>query len=594
MKHQTKKPEAFSLADQSELRAGMGALLLRICATLKLARAPRLFLLLLFGFALSLPHFARGAVDSPAVIPFPEKMELTPGVFKLRRSARILSDEKGRATADFLRQKLRPATGFGFRMDAFQRSDAPKNTILLTTAGANAELGPEGYQLTVTPASIVIRAAGEAGLFYGAQTLLQLFPPQIFSPQPFKTNWTVPCARITDRPRFGWRGIMLDVSRHFYTKREVEQVLDLMAMHKLNTFHWHLADDPGWRVQIKKYPKLTEVGAWRTNIDYRLNPNASTAYDAQGRYGGFYTREDIRDIVNYAKALHITVVPEIEMPGHSIAALASYPEYSCFGGSYATDVRPGDSSGVYCAGNDETFTFLENMLSEIFEMFPGQYIHIGGDEVSKRHWQRCPKCQARIKAEGLKDEEELQSYFIRRIEKFINANHRTLIGWSEIRQGGLAQNAVVMDWIGGAVESASAGHDVVMSPTAYCYFDHYQSTDHTTEPRAIGGFLPLEKVYQFEPIPAKLPDDFQSHILGAQANVWTEYIASLKHVEYMIFPRACALCEATWSPKVARNWEDFKRRLNVHEERLDLLGVTYRPENGLDPDKVAAWLKVRP
>jgi hexosaminidase len=547
--------------------------------------------LVFFVLAATLPA---AASDTVAIIPAPQKLEQSDGVFQLLSTTRILADDRARPTAEYLLRTIRPATGFALRVGRGNQSQAVKGAILLTTRDANANPGSEGYELAVAPDSVVIRAANPAGFFYGVQTLLQLLPPQIFSPRPSQANWTIPCVRIQDQPRFQWRGLMLDVSRHFYSKQQVEQLLDLMALHKLNTFHWHLADDPGWRIEIKKYPRLTQVGAWREAIDYGLNPNASIAYDPRGRYGGFYTRADIREVVAYAQARHITVVPEIEMPGHSIAALASYPQYSCFGGPYRTDVKGGDTSGVYCAGNDGTFTFLENVLKEVFALFPSQYVHIGGDEVSKAHWRRCPKCQARMKTEGLQNQEQLQSYFIRRIEKFINAHHRTLIGWSEIRQGGLAQNAAVMDWIGGAVEAATAGHDVVMSPTGYCYFDHYQSTDHATEPRAIGGFLPLEKVYAFEPVPAKLPAQFQSHILGAQGNVWTEYIASMKHVEYMVFPRACALAEATWSPKDSRNWDDFTHRLQADEKRLDQLGVTYRPDGGLDPSQVAAWLRVGP
>jgi len=532
--------------------------------------------------------------NSISVIPTPAQIERGEGVFQLLPTTRILADRTARATAAYLSERIRPATGFDLRVHRFNQGKAAKGAILLTSVGAPPNLGPEGYQMNVTPDSVVIRATDSAGLFYGVQTLLQLLPPQIFSLLPSQTNWTIPCARVEDQPRFKWRGLMLDVSRHFYTPREVEQLLDLMAMHKLNTLHWHLADDPGWRIEIKKYPRLTEVGAWRKGIDYRLNPDVSTAYDSQGRYGGFYTQAEVREVVAYAKLRHITIVPEIEMPGHSVAALASYPQYSCFGGPYKTDVREGDVSGVYCAGNDEAFTFLDNVLKEVFELFPGQYIHIGGDEVSKRHWQRCPKCQARMKAEGLKNEEELQSYFIRRIEKFINANHRTLIGWSEIRQGGLARNAVVMDWIGGAVESAADGHDVVMSPERFCYLDHCQSTNRANEPRSIGGgVITLERVYQFDPIPAHLPPQFQSHILGGQGNIWTEYIASMKHIDYMVFPRACALSEAVWSPKESRNWEDFKQRLQTNEKRLDELGVTYRPDGGLEPGKIGAWLKVR-
>jgi hexosaminidase len=369
---------------------------------------------------------------------------------------------------------------------------------------------------------------------------------------------------------------MLDVARHFFTKDEVKQLLDALALHKVNMLHLHLTDDQGWRIEIKKYPRLTQIGAWRKDAGFGLDPKASTAYGPDGRYGGYYTQADIRELVAYARGRHITLVPEIEMPGHSSAALSAYPELSCNGGPYTPNAEGGIFAGVYCAGQEETFGFLQDVLAEVIALFPGQYIHIGGDEVRKDNWKKCARCQARIQEEGLKNEHELQSYFIRRIEKFINARGRTLIGWSEIREGGLAQNAVVMDWIGGAVEAASAGHDVVMSPTKFCYLDYFQSTNHATEPPAIGGYLPLSTVYAFEPLPAKLDPQCQAHILGAQGNLWTEYVPNFKHAQYMIFPRLCALAEVTWSPQAARNWDDFTRRLRTQFRRFDQLGVNCR------------------
>ena len=527
--------------------------------------------LLVAALALAVP--ARAA--EPALIPAPKEMTQLPGVFTLRPETAILAASDSRATAKLLAERLRAGTGFRFPV----RSPGSSSTgdILLTTNASDASLGPEGYELLVTPDAVVIRAPSQAGLFYGAQTFLQLLPPEIFAPKPVAaTDWEAPCVQIKDEPRFRWRGLMLDVSRHFFTKEEVERIIDVMALHKLNTLHWHLADDQGWRIQIKRYPRLTEVGAWRKRINFGLDPKASTAYGRDGRYGGFYTQKDIRQVVRYAAARHITIVPEIEMPGHSSAALAAYPQFSCFGGPYSTDMDTGHRNGVYCAGNDGSFDFLENILTEVFALFPGPYIHVGGDEVSFKSWNDCPKCQARMKAEGLTSGRQLESYFIQRIEKFVNARGKTLVGWSEIRQGGLAQNADVMDWIGGAVEAASAGHDVIMTPESDCYLDHYQSRDHSTEPRAIGGFLPLRQIYEFDPIPAKLAPEFQSHILGAQGNLWTEYIPNLRHAEYMIFPRESALAEVTWSPKEARNWDDFLRRLQTDNIRLDSLDVNYR------------------
>jgi hexosaminidase len=414
-------------------------------------------------------------------------------------------------------------------------------------------LGPEGYELTVTPERVIIRASQPAGIFYGKQTLQQLLPGPI------------PCLHIEDRPRFPWRGAMLDVARHFFPKEFVKRYIDLLALHKLNTLHLHLTDDQGWRVEIKKYPKLTEVGSWR----------AETNGDGK-RYGGFFTQDDLREIVAYAAERHITVVPEIEMPGHGLAALTAYPELSCTGGPFKVRTRWGVEPDVYCAGNEKTFAFVQDVLDEVLAIFPSKFIHIGGDECPKARWKKCPKCQARMKAEGLKNEHELQSYFIRRIEKHLSSKGRRLIGWSEIREGGLAKNAALMDWIGGAVEGASAGHDVVMSPTSHCYFDYYQSQDKKAEPKAIGGFIPLSKVYAFEPVPAKLAPQFHKHILGAQANLWTEYIPTPQQAEYMTFPRLCALAEVVWSPAAARNWDDFSVRLTQHLKHLDALKVNYR------------------
>jgi hexosaminidase len=412
-------------------------------------------------------------------------------------------------------------------------------------------------------------------LFYGAQSFLQLLPttdqggtrPAI---------WSVPCLHIDDQPRFRWRGLMLDVSRHFFTKEEVERLLDEMAWHKLNVFHWHLVDDQGWRLEIKKYPRLTELGAWRKAIGFGLEAKASTAYGPDGRYGGYYTQEDVREVVAYAQARHITIVPEIEMPGHSSAALMAYPQFSCTGGPFTADLPGGVFNGVYCVGNEDTFAFVEDVLTEVCALFPGPYIHIGGDEVLVDNWKKCPKCQARMKQEGLSKESDLEGYFIRRVEKIVNGHHRRLVGWSEIREGGLAANATVMDWVGGATEAATAGHDVVMSPLADCYFDHYQSLDQSKEPHAIGGYLPLHQVYNFEAMPTNLSAAYQQHILGAQANVWTEYMPNFKHVEYMVFPRLSALAEVDWSPKASRDWNDFLRRVRVDDLRLDQLGVNHR------------------
>ena len=517
------------------------------------------------------------AESGPALIPLPQKMECREGAFRLQPKTPILVEPASQAAGQFLADALRKATGHKPPLVSSTNPRTGKDGIMLTTADANASLSPEGYELTVAPDSVMIRASAPAGMFYGVQTLLQLLPPQVYSAKPAPgVDWNIPCVQIEDQPRFKWRGFMFDVARHFFTKAEVKQLLDELAAQKINTLHMHLTDDQGWRLDIKKYPRLTQVAAWRDEAGFDLDPKLSTTYRSDGKYAGFYTKADIRELVAYAAARHITIVPEIEMPGHSCAALSAYPELSCTGGPYTPNTKGGVFAGVYCAGNDASFEFLQNVLTEVMEMFPGQYIHIGGDEVPKDNWKKCPKCQARMKQEGLKSEHELQSYFIRRIEKFINSKGRTLIGWSEIREGGLAQNAVVMDWIGGAVEAASAGHDVVMSPTKFCYLDYYQSTNHATEPKAIGGYLPLSKVYSFDPMPEKLDPQYQAHILGGQGNLWTEYVPNFKHAQYMIFPRLCAIAEVTWSPPASHNWEDFTRRLQTQFQRFDNQGVNCR------------------
>jgi hexosaminidase len=516
------------------------------------------------------------AANTMPIIPAPVQAEEKDGNFEMTGETRIQFDSDFENEAQLLAGHLRHSTGFRLEVKSLGKSYS--GDVLLVKSPWEG-LPAEGYGLSVTPSNVIIRAATSAGIFYGTQSLLQLLPPEIFSTNKIiSADWKIPCVEIKDEPRFAWRGFMLDVSRHFFTKKEVEQVLDMMALYKLNTFHWHLVDDQGWRIQIKKYPKLTSSGAWRDDIGFGLDPKSATAYDKRGRYGGFYTQKDIRDVVAYAAERHITIVPEIEMPGHSSAALRAYPEFLCKGVKIDTMPRKGGVfRGVYCAGKDETFDFLADVLSEVTKLFPGKYIHIGGDEVPKTNWMACADCQLRMKTEQLKDGHELQAYFIKRIEKIVNADGKNLIGWSEIREGGLAQSAALMDWIGGGAESAASGHDVVMSPTKFCYFDHYQSTNRIAEPKAIGGFLPLEQVYAFDPMPTNLPPEFHSHVLGGQANLWAEYVPNLRHVEYMMFPRLGALSEVDWSPKEMRNWPDFEARAALNEKRLDAMGVNYRP-----------------
>jgi hexosaminidase len=484
-----------------------------------------------------------------------------------------------------LAARLRGSTGWELKVATADGPGGQPGAIRITSAGADAALGREGYRLEVTPDGVLIAAAEGPGMFYGSQTLLGLLPPRVFSPSKVEgVAWTIPAVRIKDRPRFPWRGLMLDVSRHFFNKEEVKNFLDLMAQHKFNIFQFHLTDDQGWRIEIKRYPKLTQQGAWRNGIGWGLDPKAGTAYGPDGRYGGFYTQDDIRELVSYAQARYITIVPEIEMPGHSQAAINAYPELSCFGAPQKKGAAPLLISN-YCPGNDAAFDFLQNVLREVTGLFPGKYIHVGGDEVDKRDWARCPKCQARIKQEGLRDANELQSYFIKRMERFINSQGRTLIGWDEILEGGLAPNATVMSWrnVQSAVAAAGAGHDVVMTPTSHCYLDFYQAASGEPLAASWGPMLPLERVYSFEPLPAGIPANKAQHILGADGNLWTELFPNYARVQYMAYPRACAIAELTWTDAKQKNWADFRRRLESQLQRLQAQGVHYRAPRGTDP-----------
>jgi len=468
---------------------------------------------------------------------------------------------------------LRLATGYEL---AFAEGDKGDISLAVDTS---REWKPEEYHLTVAKKRITLAAGTAEGLFRGIQTLRQLFPPQIFGTKPVEgVKWLVPCVTVSDYPRFEWRGMHLDVSRHFFDKEFIKRYIDILAMHKMNVFHWHLVDDQGWRIEIKKYPKLTEVGAWR--VDREDKPWDSREPQQPGEkatYGGFYTQDEIREIVAYAAESHITVVPEIEMPAHVGSAMAAYPEYSCTGGPFT--VPPGGVwpiTDIYCAGKDETFTFLEDILTEVMELFPSEYIHIGGDEADKTEWKRCPDCQARIRKEGLKNEHELQSYFVKRIERFLNSNGRKMIGWDEILQGGLAPEATVMSWQGfeGGITAARSGHEAVMTPVSHCYFNVYQG-DPETEPESFRGLLTLKKVYSFEPVPAELIPEESKMIIGAQGCLWTEYVTDGAKAEYMILPRLTALSEVVWTPAEKRNWESFNNRLPKMMERFDAAGFNF-------------------
>jgi hexosaminidase len=432
--------------------------------------------------------------------------------------------------------------------------------------------------LDVRPARIVARASAAAGLFYAVQTLRQLLPPQIFRDAPAgQTAWTIPAVSIEDQPRFGWRGAHLDTGRHFMPKEFVKKYIDLIALHKLNTFHWHLTEDQGWRLEIKQYPKLTDVGAWRKEtIVGRNRRDAQAQYDGK-RHGGFYTQEDAREIVAYAKARFVTVVPEIEMPGHAMAAIASYPELG-LGDPVEVATRWGVFSDILNA-EPSTVTFMQNVLTEVMAIFPGRYIHVGGDEADKTKWKTNERIQARIKELGVGDEHGLQSWFIRQMDAFLTRHGRRLVGWDEILEGGLAENAVVMSWRGtkGGIDAARAGHDVVMAPTSNTYLDYAQSKDLSREPIGQSAVLPIETVYAYEPLPDELEPQFTKHVLGAQAQLWTEYMATPKDVEYMAYPRLSALAEVVWTPKDRKDYAGFTARLASHAERLRALDVNFRP-----------------
>ena len=420
--------------------------------------------------------------------------------------------------------------------------------------------GSEGYELLVSQKGITLKAGSETGLFYGRQTLRQLQTPQ-----------GIPYVRIKDNPRFKYRGLHLDVSRHFFSKEEVKKLLDVMSYYKLNTLHMHLTDAGGWRFEVDKYPKLTSLGAFRTESDWRKWWDGhDRRYLSEGTtdaYGGYYTKDDIRELVSYARSKHIDIVPEIEFPGHSEEVLAAYPELSCSGKPYV--------NGDFCVGNEKTFTFMQDVLGEVIELFPSEYIHIGGDEAGKEAWKKCPKCQALMKAKGMKNVDELQSYMIHRAEEFLNSKGRKLIGWDEILEGGLAPEATVMSWRGesGGIKSARMGHDVIMTPGNYMYLDFYQA-DPKTQPYAIGGYTPVKKVYSYNPVPVdSLTAEECKHIIGVQANTWTEYIQTPEHLEYMMFPRALAVAEIGWTPQDKRDWNDFKPRMNAHILQLQEMGL---------------------
>jgi hexosaminidase len=513
-----------------------------------------------------------------SIIPRPVQLEKTTGSFSISKATTIMvenPDPESLRVARMFADRIQTAGGMSLKVVETKKYVAHKDVILFTTTGSDATLGKEGYQLSVSRDNVKIMAPTAAGLFYGMQTVFQMLPAEIEGDVTSSAvKWQLPGVVITDKPRFGWRGMHLDVARHFVPVEFVKKYVDNLAMHKLNTFHWHLTDDQGWRIEIKKYPKLTEVGAWRKETLIGHNRDKPHKFDGI-RHGGFYTQEQALEIVQYAKERFITVVPEIEMPGHAKAAIASYPELGVTGKSVEVGTHWGVFPDIFNV-EESTFSFLEDVLTEVIDIFPSEYIHIGGDEAIKDQWKASDRIQQRIKELGLKDEHELQSYFITRMEKFINSKGRKMIGWDEILEGGLAPNATVMSWQGeeGGIAAAQANHDVIMTPIQSLYFWWYQG-DKKTEPLAAGRFISLEKVYRYDPVPSVLTPEQGKHILGAQACAWAEYMESPAKVEYMVFPRISALAEIVWSPKEGKNWNDFKSRMAKQFKRYDQRKINY-------------------
>lgn len=516
---------------------------------------------------------ATAGVKAQSVIPIPLRMEQGSGTFLFTGDTKLYTNLKGeekKMLMDYLE-----TLPIHFKNGKKQTKE---NVVSLMITKANPQLSsPESYTLEVTPHKITVQATSGAGLFYGVQTLLQMAQPAM------KGAWSVQATTIQDSPRFEYRGLMLDVSRHFRSKEFVKKQIDALAYYKLNRLHLHLTDAAGWRIEIKKYPLLTELAAWRPEANWKRWWNEGgrkyCRFDAPGASGGYYTQDDIRELVDYARERHVTIIPEIEMPAHSEEVLTAYPELSCSGEPY--------KNADFCVGNEKTFTFLEDVLTEVMELFPSQYIHVGGDEAGKAAWKTCPKCQKRMKDEHLNNVDELQSYLIHRVEVFLNAHGRKLLGWDEILQGGLAPNATVMSWRGeqGGIDAVKSGHQAIMTPGSYCYIDSYQDAPYS-QPEAIGGYLPLEKVYSYNPVPASLTSDEAKLIYGVQANLWTEYIETDEHCEYMIYPRILALAEVAWSAPERKSWTDFRPRA--------LKAVAYLQSKGYHPFDLKKEIGNRP
>ena len=526
--------------------------------------------------------------DRPALIPEPVKMVEQPGTFMLPKNIIIEASNLPELsnTIDFLKKRLTVPTGSTVEI----KSTSPDAHIsLVLNTQPDLEIGGEGYNLNVSPNKIIISANQPAGLFYGVQTFMQLLPAEIESNSLVNNiTWQIPSVNITDYPRFGWRGLMFDVSRHFFTKQEVMDFIDLMARYKYNLFHWHLTDDEGWRIEIKSLPRLTEIGAWRVGKTGYFGTFPPLLPNEKPTYGGFYTQDDIKEVITYAKERFVNILPEVDVPGHSLAAVASYPELSCTPGAgkyqvgYGGKIMDWHGNGTFtaivdnslCPANEKVYTFLDKVFTEVAALFPFNYIHVGGDECAKNFWEKSPQVKALMKKEGLKNMHEVQGYFEKRVAKIINSKGKKLIGWDEIIEGGLAKDATVMSWRGekGAIEAARLKHDVVMSPTTFAYLDYMQG-DVIVEPRVYAS-LRLKKSYQFEPVPAGVE---AKYIKGGQGNIWTEQITNVRHLQYMAWPRAFAIAESVWSQKEKKDWNSFISRVEAQFKRFDTREIKYAP-----------------
>ncbi len=516
-------------------------------------------------------------LNAQTIIPKPVNIEHNSGSFTFNQETIISFDSKDAINeVHYLADMFKISSGFSLKK-TFE--PLKKNFVKMLLDENLSSLGDEGYELTITEIGIIIKAAKPAGLFYACQTIKQLLPPEIDGVYPIKNlDLSIPCLKINDIPRFGYRGYMLDVSRHFIPLGSIKKMLKTMAFYKMNTFHWHLTDYQGWRLQIMQYPNLTLIGSKTTQTKLSFKDN--DIIDDHIPAGGFYTKQEVKELIAFASKLHIRIIPEIDVPAHSIAAIAAYPYLSCSGAPQKVkEAKVGGMATVFCPGKETTFEFLENVFDEVMQLFSDQEIHIGADEVNKAEWKKCVHCKKRMLKEGLDEVEELQSYFVKRVEKYLNKQEHNIIGWDEIMEGGLAPNATVMSWRGtsGGIKAAQKGHKVIMCPKEFCYFDYRQGKDSTQEPYVrFKTYLPLSKVYSYEPIPEELTKKESPLILGVQANMWTNFVKSPSHVEYMTFPRLCAIAELTWSPKSKKDYQQFLRKMESHYPRLEQRHVIYR------------------